>query len=80
MVLKNGENCQKPNRPMKFSEILYVDASQTMKIHLIPDFRFWACLGFLSLFGLFWPKIEENCQNPNSLMKYSEIMYIDASQ
>ena len=41
-------------------------------------------------FGLFWPffnqktakidKNKENWQNPNRLMKFSEIWYVDASQ
>ena len=38
-------------------------------------------------FGLFWPffnqktdKNEENWQNPNRLMKFSEIWYLDTSQ
>ena len=41
-------------------------------------------------FGLFWSffnqetakidKNEEDCQNPNGLMKFSEILYVDASQ
>ena len=41
-------------------------------------------------FGLFWPfltkktakidKNEENWQNPNRLIKFSEIWYVDASQ
>ena len=65
---------------MKFSEIRYVDASQqkdaTKKLFLY--------------FGLFWSffnqktaKIdqnEENLQNPNRSMKFSEIWYVDASQ
>ena len=41
-------------------------------------------------FGLFWPfltkkqakltKNKENWQNPNRLMKFSEILYVDASK
>ena len=65
---------------MKFSEIWYVDASQqtnsTKKLFL--DFV---------LFGRFLtkkqPKLtknEENWQNPNRLMKFSEIWYVDAFQ
>ena len=44
----------------------------------------------LAFFGLFWPKTvkkrskltknEENWQNPNCLLKFSEIWYVDASQ
>ena len=64
---------------MKFSEIWYVDASQQKK-----------CYNFFLDFGLFWPfltkkqsklsKKEENWQNSNHLMKFSEIWYVDASQ
>ena len=65
---------------MKFSEIWYVDASQRKNApkNLFLDF------------GLFWPffnqkqtkltKNEENWQNPNRLMKFSKIWYVDASQ
>ena len=66
---------------MKFSEICYVDASQQQKI-LQKNF-FW----ILAFFGNFLtnkqPKLtknEENWQNPNRLMKFSEIWYVDASQ
>ena len=48
------------------------------------------CYNFFLGFGLFWPflaikrpkltKNEENWQNPNRLMKFSEIWYVDASQ
>ena len=76
---KNEENWQNPNRLMKFSEIWYVDASKqknaTKKVFLD--------------FGIFWSffnqktakidKNEENLQNPNSLMKFSEIWYANAS-
>jgi len=58
-------------------EICYLDASQQRKCYkkLLLDF------------GLFWPflnqktaKKNKNCQNPNCLMKFSEIWYVDASQ
>ena len=63
---------------MKFSEIWYLDASQQKK-----------CYKKLFLdFGLFWPfltkklpkltKNEENWQNPNRSMNFSEIWYVDA--
>ena len=65
---------------MKFSEIWYVDASQQNKFYI---FFFW----ILVFFGRFLTKKqakltknEENCQNPNILMKFSEIWYVDASQ
>ena len=76
---KNEKNWQNPNRLMKFSEIWYVDASQ--KKMLQKNF-FWIS----DFFGRFLtkkkPKLtknEENWQNPNRLMKFSEIWYVDAS-
>ena len=66
---------------MKFSEIWYVDASKQQKM-LQKNF-FW----ILAFFGRFLtkkqPKLtnnEENSQNPNRLMKFSEIWYVDAFQ
>ena len=77
---KNEENWQNPNRLMKFSEIWYVDASQLKKM-LQKNF---------SGFRPFWPfltkkqpkltKNEENWQNPNHLMKFSEIWNEDDFQ
>ena len=71
--------CQNPNLFMKFSEIWNVDASQQKK-----------CFKKLFLdFGLFWPfftqktatkKLKKNCQNPNRLMNFFEIWYVDVSQ
>ena len=65
---------------MKFSEILYVDASQQKNA---TKYLFW----ILAFFGRFLtkkqPKLtknEENWQNPNSLMKFSKIWSVDASQ
>ena len=79
-LTKYEENRQNPNRLMKFSEIWYVDAPQQKN----------ATKNFFLDFGLFWSffnqktvkivKNEENWQNPNSLMKFSEIWYVDASQ
>ena len=66
---------------MKFSEIWYLDASQQQQ----KGFKifFW----ILAYFGCFLtkkqPKLtinEENWQNLNRLMKFSEIWYVDASQ
>ena len=78
---KNEENLQNPNRLMKFSEICYVDASQ-QNIMLQKNF-----FGFWPFFAIFLtkkqPKLtknEENWQNPNRTMKFSEIWYVDASQ
>ena len=77
-LTKNEENWQNPNRLMKFSEIWYLDASQQKKCYkkLFLDF---------GLFGRFLtkkqPKLtknEENWQNPNRLMKFSE--NVDPSQ
>ena len=69
------------NRLMKFSEIWYIHASQQNKMLQIIFF------GFRPFFGRFLtkkqPKLtknEENWQNPNRLMKFSEIWYVDASQ
>ena len=65
---------------MKFSEIWYVDASQQKKN---------ATKKLYFDLGLFWPFLtkkqpkindKKNCQNPNRLMKFSEICYVDASQ
>ena len=45
-----------------------------------PDFRFWPFLAFFLLKRAEIDKNEENWQNPNRLMKFSEIWYVDASQ
>ena len=78
---KNEENWQSPNRLMKFSKIWYFDAFQQRQKCYKKNF-FW----ILALFGRFLtkkkPKLaknEENWQNPNRTMKFSEIWYIDAS-
>ena len=76
---KPKKNWQNPNRFIKFSEIWYLDASQqknaTIFFFLIPAF-----------FGRFLtknqPKLtknDENGQNVNRLMKFSEIWYVDAT-
>ena len=44
-----------------------------------PDFRFWSFFAFSSLFGVFFVKNDENCQNPNRFMKFSETLYVDGS-
>ena len=81
---KNEENLQNPNRLMKFSEIWYIDASQQKKCYKRTFFRFWP---FFTFFGRFLtkkqPKLtknEENWQNPNCLMKFSEIWYVNTSK
>ena len=51
---KNEENWQNPNRSMKFSEILYVDASQQQKMLQIFFFGFWPFL------AVFQPKNSQN--------------------
>ena len=73
-LTKNEENWQNPNRLMKFSEIWHVDTSQQQK--KCYKKLFWD-------FDLFWPffnqkqpkltKNEENWQNSNRLMTFSEI-------
>ena len=80
-LTKNDENWQNPNRLMKFSEIWYVDASQQQKNatkKLFWIFAFFCC--FLTKKQPKLTKNEENWQNPNRLMKFSEIWYVDASQ
>ena len=54
---------------MKFSEIWYINENAPQK----PDFR------FLPFFAKIY-KNEENWQNPNRSMIFSEIWYVDASQ
>ena len=79
-LTKNEENWQNPNRLIKFSEIWY-DASLQKKM-LQKNFFFIS-----AFFGRFLtkkqPKLtknEINWQNPDCLMKFSEIWYVDASQ
>ena len=65
---------------MKCSEIWYVDASQQRKCYKKTNFRFQPFLLFLTKKQPKLDKNEENWQNPNRLMKFSEIWYVDASQ
>ena len=66
---------------MKFSEIWYVDASQRKKMLQKNFFWISAFFGrFLTKKRLKLTTNEENWQNPNRLMKFSEIWYLDASQ
>ena len=66
---------------MKFSEIWYVDASQQKEIQLKNCFSILAfCWPFLAIKPSKLIKNEKNWQNPNRLMKFSEIWYVDASQ
>ena len=65
---------------MKFSEVWYVDASQQNK--MIQKLIYFSITAF---FGLFLAKKqskltnnEVNCQNPNCLMKFTEIWYVGA--
>ena len=65
---------------MKFSEIWYVDDAQQTKI--LQKNLFWIS-AFFVVFNHKTGRIdknEENWQNPNRLMKFSEIWYVDASQ
>ena len=65
---------------MKFSEIWYVDASQQQKMLQKNYVRISAFFGrFLTKKQPKLTKNEENWQNPNRLMKLSEIWYADAS-
>ena len=64
---------------MKFSEIWYVDASQQNK--MLQKTFFWISAFFNRYLTKKQPKLtknEENWQNPNRLMKFSEIWYVDA--
>ena len=66
---------------MKFSEIWYVDASQQNKM-LQKNF-FWISAFLGRSLTKKQPKLtknEENWQNPNRLIKFSEIWFVDASQ
>ena len=78
---QNEENWPNPNRLMKFSEIWYVDASQQKKMLQI---NYFSMLAFLGLFlAKKQPKLikkEENWQNPNCLITFSEIWQVNASQ
>ena len=71
-LTKNEENCQNPNRLIKFSEIWYVYASQQRKCYNKYFFGFWPVLAvFLTKKQPKLTKNEENWQNPNHLMKFS---------
>ena len=77
-LTKNEENWQNPNRLMKFSEIWYVDASQQKKMLQKNFFWISAFSGrFLTKKHQKLTKNEENWQNLNRLMKFSEIWYVD---
>ena len=65
---------------MKFSEIWYVDASQQRKCY--KETFFWISAFFGRFLTKRQPKKQPKkiWQNPNRLMKFSEIWYVDASQ
>ena len=63
---------------MKFSEIWYVHASHQKKMLQKHYFRFRHFLVFFYQKKAKIDKNEENWQNPNRLMKFSEIWDIDA--
>ena len=63
---------------MKFSEIWYVDASQQKKCYKKPFFGFRPSLAVFNQKTAKIDKNEENWQNPNRSMKFSEIWYLDA--
>ena len=80
-MTKNEENWLNPNRLVKFSEIWYLDASQQKK--MLQKYFFWISAFFGRFSTKKQPKLtknEEHWQNPNRLMKFSEIWYVDASQ
>ena len=66
---------------MKFFEIWYVDASQQKK--MLQKYIIWISAFFGRFLTKKQPKLtknEKNWQNPNRLMKFSEIWYVDVSQ
>ena len=65
---------------MKFYEIWYLDASQQKNCYKIIIFRLRHFLAFCQKTAKIVKKNEENWQNPNRLIKFSEIRYVDASQ
>ena len=77
-LTKKEANWQNLNRLIKFSENGFVDASQQQQKcykKLFFDFGlFWA---FFNQKRQKFTKNEENWQNPNRLMKFSEIWYVD---
>ena len=80
-LTKNEENWQNLNRLMKFSEIWFVDASQQKKCY--KKIIFWISAFFGRFLTKKQPKLtknEENWQNQNCLMKFSEIWYLNASK
>ena len=71
-LTKNEENCQNPNCLINFSEIWYVDSSQQKKMLQKTISRFRHFLGFFGKEIAKLTKNEENWQNPNRLIKFSE--------
>ena len=80
-LTKIEENWLDQNCFMKFSKIWYVNAFQQKKIIQKNCFSFsvFFCL-FLAKKKSKFDKKLRNWQNPNRLMKYSEIWYVDAFQ
>ena len=79
-LTKKEENWQNLNRLIKFSDIWYVYASQQQKM---LQFFFWISAFFGRFLTKKQPKLtkkEENRQNLNRLIKFSEIWYVDAFQ
>ena len=78
---RNEENWQNPNRLMKFSEIWYVyRCFPTTKNATKKLFLDFGLCRFLTKKQPKLTKNEVNWQNPNRLMKFSEIWYVNASQ
>ena len=65
---------------MNFSENEYVDASQQKKIQLKNEIKKFNVWGFLAKKQWKLIKNEENRQNSNRFIKFSEIWYVDAFQ
>ena len=77
---QNEENCQN-NCLIIFFEIWYVDASQQNKMLQKNYFSILAFfLPFLAKKQPKFNKNEEHWQNPNCLMKFPEIWYVDTSR
>ena len=65
---------------MKVFEIWYVVASQQKKMLQFYFLRFQPFLAFFGQKHQKLTKYEENWQNPNRLMKFSQIFYVDGSK
>ena len=78
-MAKNEENFQNPKCLIKFSEIWYVDAFQQKKCYKKNFFSISAFFG-QKITAKKTAKNEENWQNSNRFMEFSEFWYVDTSQ